>query len=98
VLYYLHIFKQPLSVVWYFSFQFLFKQNSNGKDQEDETGDANMAGDDVDSELNLAWGMLDLARRIVEQKPDDNTMQKAKILLALAEVSMERGGQSYLSN
>jgi hypothetical protein len=42
--------------------------------------------------------MLDLARRIVEQKPDDNTMQKAKILLALAEVSMERGGQSYLSN
>uniref|UniRef100_A0A0E0LGJ7 Tetratricopeptide SHNi-TPR domain-containing protein n=1 Tax=Oryza punctata TaxID=4537 RepID=A0A0E0LGJ7_ORYPU len=68
-------------------------QNSNGKGQEEENGDSDkddeMAGDDDDSDLDQAWKMLDIARAIVEKSPDD-TLEKAKIFSALAEVSMER--------
>ncbi|KAK1681052.1 hypothetical protein QYE76_041900 [Lolium multiflorum] len=69
-------------------------QNSNEKDQEDVDGDSDkdgdeMGGDEDDSDLDLAWKMLDIARAIVEKSPD-NTMEKVKILSALAEVSMER--------
>uniref|UniRef100_J3MI88 Tetratricopeptide SHNi-TPR domain-containing protein n=2 Tax=Oryza brachyantha TaxID=4533 RepID=J3MI88_ORYBR len=68
-------------------------QNSNGKGQE-ENGDSDkdddeMAGDEDDSDLDQAWKILDIARAIVEKSPDD-TMEKAKIFSALAEVSMER--------
>jgi hypothetical protein len=55
----------------------------------DKDGDE-MGGDEDDSDLDLAWKMLDIARAIVEKSPD-NTMEKVKILSALAEVSMERG-------
>ncbi|KAF0908290.1 hypothetical protein E2562_024704 [Oryza meyeriana var. granulata] len=69
-------------------------QNSNGKGQEEENGDSDkdddeMAGDEDDSDLDQAWKMLDIARAIVEKSPDD-TLEKAKIFSALAEVSMER--------
>ncbi|CAM0905245.1 unnamed protein product [Alopecurus aequalis] len=69
-------------------------QNSNEKDQEDVDGDSDkdgdeMGGDEDDSDLDLAWKMLDIARAIVE-KNSDNTMEKVKIFSALAEVSMER--------
>uniref|UniRef100_A0ACD5UZF8 Uncharacterized protein n=1 Tax=Avena sativa TaxID=4498 RepID=A0ACD5UZF8_AVESA len=69
-------------------------QNSNEKDQEDVDGDSDkdgdeMGGDEDDSDLDLAWKMLDIARAIVEKNPD-NTMEKVKIFSALAEVSMER--------
>lgn len=49
-----------------------------------------MGGEEDDSDLDLAWKMLDIARAIVEKNPD-NTMEKVKIFSALAEVSMERG-------
>uniref|UniRef100_A0A0D9WV29 Tetratricopeptide SHNi-TPR domain-containing protein n=1 Tax=Leersia perrieri TaxID=77586 RepID=A0A0D9WV29_9ORYZ len=69
-------------------------QNSNGKGQEEENGDSDkdddeMAGDEDDSDLDQAWKMLDIARAIIEKSPDD-TLEKAKIFSALAEVSMER--------
>jgi hypothetical protein len=48
-----------------------------------------MVGDEDDSDLDQAWKMLDIARAIVEKSPDD-TLEKAKIFSALAEVSMER--------
>ncbi|BAF20707.1 uncharacterized protein [Oryza sativa Japonica Group] len=69
-------------------------QNSTGKGQEEENGDSDkdddeMVGDEDDSDLDQAWKMLDIARAIVEKSPDD-TLEKAKIFSALAEVSMER--------
>ncbi|KAF7015964.1 hypothetical protein CFC21_061542 [Triticum aestivum] len=69
-------------------------QNSNEKDQEDVDGESDKDGDEMggeedDSDLDLAWKMLDIARAIVEKNPD-NTMEKVKIFSALAEVSMER--------
>lgn len=69
-------------------------QNSNEKDEEDADGGSDkdgdeMGGDEEDSDLDLAWKMLDIARAIVEKTPD-NTMEKVNIFSALAEVSMER--------
>jgi nuclear autoantigenic sperm protein len=58
----------------------------NGKDQED----VNMARNEVNSDLDLAWKMLDIARAIVAKSPE-KTMEKVDIFCALAEVSMKRG-------
>ena len=67
---------------------------SGGKDQEedDEESDAeDMAeADEDESDLDLAWKMLDVARAIVEKHSGD-TMEKVDILSALAEVALERG-------
>jgi len=52
-------------------------------------------GDEEDSDLDLAWKMLDIARAIVEKSPE-NTMEKVKIYSALGEVALERGCYSYL--
>lgn len=49
-----------------------------------------MEGDEDDSDLDLAWKMLDVARAIVERCPDDN-IEKVNIFSALGEVSLERG-------
>ncbi|KAK1642731.1 hypothetical protein QYE76_060536 [Lolium multiflorum] len=57
----------------------------NGKDQED----VNMARNEVNSDLDLAWKMLDIARAIVAKSPE-KTMEKVDIFCALAEVSMKR--------
>lgn len=46
--------------------------------------------DEDDSDLDLAWKMLDVARAIVEKHPEDS-LEKVNILAALGEVSMERG-------
>lgn len=55
-----------------------------------------MTGDRDDSDLDLAWKMLNTARAIVAKSPD-KTMEKVNILNALAEISMKRGKLSYLS-
>ncbi|KQJ87829.1 uncharacterized protein LOC100826997 [Brachypodium distachyon] len=65
--------------------------NSNVKDQEYETGDSKDDDNVGDSDLDLAWKMLNFARVIVEKSPNDNAMEKFKILFALADVSMGRG-------
>lgn len=50
------------------------------------------ANEDVDeSELDLAWKMLDIARAIAEKQQLGDTMEKVDILSALAEVDLERG-------
>ncbi|KQJ87833.2 hypothetical protein BRADI_4g13794v3 [Brachypodium distachyon] len=56
-----------------------------------EIGDGKDDNDVGDSDLDLAWKQLNFARVIVEKSPNDNAMEKFKILFALAEVSMERG-------
>lgn len=58
--------------------------------------DGNMTGDGDDSDLDLAWKMLNTARVIVAKSPE-KTMEKVNILNALAEISMTRGNLSYLS-
>ncbi|CAA2993987.1 NASP-related protein sim3 [Olea europaea var. sylvestris] len=63
------------------------------KDEEegDEESDAEdlADGDEDESDLDLAWKMLDVARAIVEKHSGD-TMEKVDILSALAEVALER--------
>ncbi|VAI39371.1 unnamed protein product [Triticum turgidum subsp. durum] len=59
--------------------------NLHGKDQND----GNMTGDGDDSDLDLAWKMLNTARVIVAKSPD-KTMEKVNILNSLAEISMRR--------
>ncbi|KAL5819481.1 hypothetical protein ACOSQ4_023323 [Xanthoceras sorbifolium] len=67
---------------------------TGGKDQEDDEGgsddeDLAEAADEDESDLDLAWKMLDVARAIAEKHSGD-TMEKVDILSALAEVSLER--------
>ncbi|GFS29960.1 tetratricopeptide repeat (TPR)-like superfamily protein [Actinidia rufa] len=66
---------------------------SSGKDQEedDEESDAEdlAEADEDESDLDLAWKMLDVARAIVEKRSGD-AMEKVDILSALAEVALER--------
>ncbi|XP_019195583.1 PREDICTED: NASP-related protein sim3 isoform X2 [Ipomoea nil] len=62
----------------------------NAKKIESDLGD-NVCGDEEEdeSDLDLAWKMLDVARAIVEKQSGD-TMEKVDILSALAEVALER--------
>uniref|UniRef100_A0A6M2EH16 Tetratricopeptide SHNi-TPR domain-containing protein n=1 Tax=Populus davidiana TaxID=266767 RepID=A0A6M2EH16_9ROSI len=67
---------------------------SSGKDKEEEddegSDDEDLAeADEEESDLDLAWKMLDVARAIAEKHLDD-TMDKVDILSALAEVALER--------
>ncbi|CAM0877574.1 unnamed protein product [Alopecurus aequalis] len=48
-----------------------------------------MTGNKANSDLHLAWKMLDIARAIVVKSPE-KLMEKANIFYALAEVSMKR--------
>ncbi|KAM3279682.1 hypothetical protein ACQJBY_046825 [Aegilops geniculata] len=59
--------------------------NVRGKGQTD----GNMTGDGDDSDLDLAWKMLNTARVIVAKSPE-KTMEKVYILTALAEISIRR--------
>ncbi|VFQ92037.1 unnamed protein product [Cuscuta campestris] len=59
-------------------------------EEEDESEDEDTSeGDEDESDLDLAWKMLDIARAIVEKCSED-TMEKVDILTALAEVALER--------
>ncbi|KAG8641285.1 NASP-related protein sim3 isoform X2 [Manihot esculenta] len=66
---------------------------SGGKDQEEEGGDSEdedlAEADEDESDLDLAWKMLDVARAIAEKHSGD-TMDKVDVLSALAEVALER--------
>uniref|UniRef100_A0A5B6ZYJ8 Uncharacterized protein n=1 Tax=Davidia involucrata TaxID=16924 RepID=A0A5B6ZYJ8_DAVIN len=66
---------------------------SGGKEQEEDDEESDVEDlaevDDDESDLDLAWKMLDLARAIVEKHSGD-TMEKVDILSALAEVALER--------
>ncbi|XWS41984.1 hypothetical protein CRYUN_Cryun17cG0129400 [Craigia yunnanensis] len=72
-----------------------FEQDGSGKDEEEDddsdTDDVAEADEDVDeSDLDLAWKMLDVARAIAEKQQLGDTMEKVDILSALAEVALER--------
>ncbi|KAG6775819.1 hypothetical protein POTOM_019318 [Populus tomentosa] len=86
----------------YFVFEMVFMANDQmilyalkcGKDKEEEddggSDDEDAAeADEEESDLDLAWKMLDVARAIAEKHLDD-TMDKVDILSALAEVALER--------
>ncbi|KAG1347963.1 protein HGV2 [Cocos nucifera] len=70
-------------------------KEGNDKDQEDGNEGSEGDGEDLaeadedDSDLDLAWKMLDIARAIVEKHPEDS-LEEVNILAALGEVSMER--------
>ncbi|XP_054823841.1 uncharacterized protein LOC129321901 [Prosopis cineraria] len=60
------------------------------EDDKDSDDDDDLAeGDEDDSDLDLAWKMLDIARAIVEKHSSD-TMEHVDILSALADVALER--------
>lgn len=61
------------------------EKGEEGEDESDEE-----LGDEDESDLDLAWKMLDVARAIIEKDSGD-TMEKVDILSALAEVALERG-------
>lgn len=72
-----------------------FSEAASGeKDQEEEHDDSDVEdlaeADEDETDLDLAWKMLDVARAIVEKHSGD-TMEKVDILSALAEVALERG-------
>lgn len=66
-----------------------------GEEDQDEDDEGSDAEED-ESDLDLAWKMLDVARAIAEKQPGD-TMEKVDILSALAEVALERGIHILLS-
>ncbi|XP_073124943.1 NASP-related protein sim3 isoform X2 [Henckelia pumila] len=63
------------------------EKNEEGEDESDAEDLAD--GDEEESDLDLAWKMLDVSRAIVEKHSGD-TMEKVDILSALAEVALER--------
>lgn len=66
------------------------KNQENDNEESDDDDDDDLAeADEDESDLDLAWKMLDVARAIVEKQPGD-TMEKVDILAALGEVSLER--------
>ncbi|KAJ0981779.1 hypothetical protein J5N97_010034 [Dioscorea zingiberensis] len=60
-------------------------EEKNEQSDDDELAEV----DEDESDLDLSWKMLDVARAIVEKQPED-TIEKVNILAALGEVSMER--------
>lgn len=60
------------------------------ENNEQSDGEECVDADEDASDLDLSWKMLDVARAIVEKRPED-TIEKVNILAALGEVSMERG-------
>lgn len=70
-----------------------YKTGSTKNDQEedDNSDPEDLAeADEDESDLDLAWKMLDIARAIVERQ-SVNTIEQVDILSALADVALERG-------
>lgn len=66
---------------------------TSGKNDQEDGGDSDAEdlaeGDEDESDLDLAWKMLDIARAIVE-KQSVNTMEQVDILSTLGDVALER--------
>lgn len=71
-----------------------YKTGSTKNDQEEEDDNSDpedlAEADEDESDLDLAWKMLDIARAIVERQ-SVNTIEQVDILSALADVALERG-------
>ncbi|XP_062001828.1 NASP-related protein sim3 [Rosa rugosa] len=67
---------------------------SSEKDQEEDNEGSDVEdlaeGDEDETDLDLAWKMLDVARAIIEKHNSGDTMEKVEVLSALAEVALER--------
>ncbi|KAA8547283.1 hypothetical protein F0562_003853 [Nyssa sinensis] len=63
--------------------------NKPEEDEEESDVEDLAEADEDETDLDLAWKMLDVARAIVEKHSGD-TMEKVDILSALAEVALER--------
>lgn len=68
----------------------------NEEDEEGNDGENVAEADEDESDLDLAWKMLDVARAIAEKHWGDS-MEKVDILSALAEVALERGLFLYIT-
>ncbi|CAN4079596.1 unnamed protein product [Withania somnifera] len=65
-------------------------EDDEEKEDEEESDDEDLAeGDEDETDLDLAWKLLDIARAIAEKHSGD-TMEKVDVLSALAEVALER--------
>ncbi|MED6120590.1 hypothetical protein PIB30_022249 [Stylosanthes scabra] len=65
-------------------------KNGQEEDQEEDSDAEDLAeADEDESDLDLSWKMLDIARAIVE-KHSGNTIEQVDILSALADVALER--------
>ncbi|KAM3252836.1 hypothetical protein T459_06653 [Capsicum annuum] len=65
-------------------------EEKDDEGDEEESDDEDLAeGDEDETDLDLAWKMLDVARAIAEKNSGD-TMEKVDVLSALAEVALER--------
>lgn len=66
-------------------------EENEDEGDEEESDDEDLAeGDEDETDLDLAWKLLDVARAIAEKHAGD-TMEKVDVLSALAEVALERG-------
>lgn len=73
-------------------FQHETGSTKNDEEEGDEGSDAEdlAEADEDETDLDLAWKMLDIARAIVE-KQSVNTIEQVDILSTLADVALERG-------
>ncbi|XVF59535.1 hypothetical protein PTKIN_Ptkin07bG0283800 [Pterospermum kingtungense] len=73
------------------------EHDGNGKDEDEDSSDDSDIDDNMaeaeeevdESDLDLAWKMLDVARAIAEKHQLGDTMEKVDILSELAEVALE---------
>ncbi|WCJ31008.1 Tetratricopeptide repeat (TPR)-like superfamily protein [Euphorbia peplus] len=65
------------------------KDHEAAGEESDDEDLAEGEADEDESDLDLAWKMLDVARAIAEKSSED-TMDKVDVLSALAEVALER--------
>eukprot|EP00249_Psilotum_nudum_P008917 c21592_g1_i1 orf=89-1633(+) len=63
-------------------------EESRDEDDAGEGGDGDLEGDD-ESDLDLSWTMLDIARVIFE-KQEGHCIQEVDVITALADISLER--------
>ncbi|CAN8328182.1 unnamed protein product [Cochlearia groenlandica] len=70
-------------------FFFFLGSGVKGVVEEDDLSDADVDADEDESDLEMAWKMLDIARAITD-KHSIETIEKVDILSSLAEVSLER--------
>jgi hypothetical protein len=60
------------------------------EDEENEGGEGGDEGEEEESDMELAWKMLETARLIHEKQPG-HTVEEADVITTLADISTERG-------
>jgi HAT1-interacting factor 1 len=65
------------------------------EDEENEGGEGGDEGEEEESDMELAWKMLETARLIHEKQPG-HTVEEADVITTLADISTERGRMTPL--